>query len=180
MFENLLSQCRALFMPASHYRNLVGLSERLEPLLKAMASLELDASLRERLLAYLLDGTEESALEDLAALQDAAARLQLACSSEFSSVTGSQVWPNFLKVIEPVDCHFYLRLGKMFEAAARRLPADRFFCEFWFDNALWLEILLQEATLTYARVWSNRERSCALDSRLIEEMLRASGKNPQT
>jgi HEAT repeat protein len=180
MFENLLSHCRALFMPSSHYRNLVGLSERLEPLLKAMASFELEGNLRQRLLVYLLDGTEESALEDLAALEDAAARLHLACSSQYSSVIGQPVWPDFLKVIEPVDCRFYLRLGKMFEAAARRLPADRFFCEFWFDNALWLEILLQEATLTYARVWSNRERTCALDSRLIEEMLRASGKNPHT
>src|SRR5262249_21712837 len=82
-------------------------------------------------------------------------------------------WASFLTPIEPVDPGFYLRLGKVFEAAARSLPADRFFCQTELDNAVWLEILLQEGTLTQARTWSSVQRSGALSGPFIEAMLKA-------
>ena len=40
---------------------------------------------------------------------------------------------------------------KVFDAAAKNLPADRFFCQGLFDNNLWMEILLQEGTKTAAQ-----------------------------
>ena len=72
-------------------------------------------------------------------------------------------WGNFLEVIDSVDPQFYLRLGKVFEAAARNVPTGRFFCQFWFDGAVWLEILLQETTRSGAR-WSSVERTSGVSN----------------
>src|SRR5262249_61770213 len=95
------------------------------------------------------------------------------CATQYGMSHVEKRWASFLNPIEPVDPGFYLRLGKVFEAAARSLPADRFFCQPELDNALWLEILLQEGTLTQARTWSSVQRSAALSGPLIEAILQA-------
>ena len=127
---------------------------------------------------YVLDGADEAVLSGLACQADAANALGLQCSSEHGLRVDRCPWSDFLETIEPVDCRFYLRLGKLFAAAAQRLPAYRFFCECWFNNGLWLEILLQEGTETHARCWSSRERKTAISGPLIEDMLRADGRSP--
>jgi predicted amidohydrolase len=160
-------------------RNEVGLSqEKLNLLLALLRNLQdFGGKLHDRVLRYVLDGSDESVLGDLAAAHDVAHALHLGCSTE-SGVIGDGIrWGAFLATIEPIDCRFYLRLGKIFEAAFKRLPANRFFCEPWFDNALWLEILLQEGTQTHARCWSSRERKTAVSGPLIEEMLKADGRS---
>jgi hypothetical protein len=169
----------AFFRP---FRNLVGLSpEKLDLLVSLLGNLkDRGGKLHNRLLRYLLDGGDDSVLGDLAAETEAAQALRLQCGAKPGYIVsrgGESSWGTFLQTIEPLACRFYLRLGKAFEAAASRLPAACFFCEPWFDGARWLEILLQEATRTSARVWSSQERRTGISGRLIEEMLKADGRS---
>ena len=159
-------------------RNQVGLSQqKFDQLLALFGNLrDFGRKLHDNSLRYVLDDGPDAVLGDLAAVSDAAGALHLRCSVQYGPVGGKLFWDAFLETIEPVDCRFYLRLGKVFEAAARRLPADRFFCEYWFDGARWLEILLQESTRTAANVWSSEERKTAISGPLIEAMLKADGR----
>jgi hypothetical protein len=161
------------------YRNVVGLSaEKLDELLKNFEKLkDFGEELHDRVVRYVLDGEDEAVLGELAGKTDAAHALGLTCSTD-SGIIGRDEsdWGPFLVTMEPVDCRFYLRLGKVFEAAARKLPAGRFFCQAWFEDSLWLEILLQEGTQTHARSFSSRERKTAISGSLIENMLTADGR----
>jgi hypothetical protein len=163
------------------FENKVGLSKaKLEELLTLFRPLnDFGGDLHDRLLLYVLDGIEDdAALEALAGRKKAANALRLRCaSSQFALPTFNENWGGFLAAIESIDARFYLRLGKVFEAAARALPADRFFCQPEFDNALWLEILLQEGTRTGARTWSPEHRVTAISGSLIESMLEADGRS---
>jgi HEAT repeat protein len=163
------------------FENKVGLSPaKLDELLALLKPLnDFGTDLCDRLLRYLLDGVEDdSALSQLAGAKDAAQKLQLLCATQYGMPHADKNWARFLKPVEPVGPAFYLRLAKMFEAAARSLPADRFFAQPEFDNALWLEILLQEGTQTQALAWSSAQRSSALSGPLIETMLKADGRDP--
>jgi hypothetical protein len=136
------------------------------------------ADLHNRLLRYLVDDVDdEAALGELASRQDSAAVLGLKCAIERGFFSGHEKWGCFLETIEPIDPRFYLRLGKVFEAAARSLPPDRFFCQAAFDSALWLEILLQEATQFHAGAWSSEQRNTGISGPLIEAMLKADGRD---
>lgn len=74
----------------------------------------------------VLDGEDEAVLGTLAAQSDAAKALGLICSSDYGSIGQDPAgWAAFFAAIEPIDGRFYLRLGKVFEAAARQLPAQR-------------------------------------------------------
>ena len=161
---------------AATFENKVGLSngklEELQTLFRPLN--DFGGDLHDRLLRYVVDGVEDDvALGELAGRKDAADALGLGCASQFGITAIKEKWGNFLYPIEQVDPRFYLRLGKVFEAAARSVPADRFFCQTEFDNALWLEILLQEATRTHAHTWSSEERLTAISGELIEAMLSA-------
>jgi hypothetical protein len=161
------------------FENKVGLSQaKLDELLALTKPLnDFGADLHDRVLRYLLDGVEdESALGQLAGAKDAADVLGLRCGYEYRLPSFNEKWGGFLATIEPVDPRFYLRLGKVFEAAARNLPADRFFCQSEFDNALWLEIFLQEGTRIQARVASSENRLTTISGPLIEAMLKADGR----
>ncbi|PWT80048.1 MAG: hypothetical protein C5B58_12390, partial [Acidobacteria bacterium] len=162
--------------------NRVGLSaQRLEELqIRLSAKLgDFGGGLPDRVLRYLIDDEDDSVLSDLAAKQDAAHALGLNCAYPgFSGVHRQGAdWSEFLETIEPVEPRFYLRLGKVFEAAARTLPADRFFCQPWFDGALWLELLLQEATRIIPGVYSSAERKTAISGALVESLLAAEGRS---
>ena len=108
---------------------------------------------------------------------DAADALKLRCTGHFFGYGDELSRATFLQTLDPVDCRFYLRLGKVFEASARNLPANRFFWTPYFEDALWLEILLQEGTRISANVWSSEERKTAISGPLIEEMLKADGRS---
>lgn len=130
----------------------------------------------DRLMRYLLEGTDEAILEDIARRSDAAACLGLMCGSSIGAMEPNLNWGTFLADIEPDAATFYLRLARTFEAAARGVPSDRFCCVPWFDNAFWLEVLLQEGTRRTWRSWSSRERKTGLTGPLIEAMLEADGR----
>ncbi len=161
------------------YRNAVGLSsQKPDELLKNFEKFkELGEELHDRVVRYVLDGEDEAVLGELSGKNDAARVLGLICGTD-SGIIGRDEsdWGSFLVALEPVDCRFYLRLGKVFEATARKLPASRFFCQAWFEDALWLEIVLQEGTQTHARSWSSRQRKTAISGSLIENMLTADGR----
>ena len=164
--------------------NRVGLSPtKLEELqIKLSAKLgDFGGDLPGRVLRYLTDGEDDTVLTDLAVKKDAAQALGLNCAYHggFNIHRQGADWHDFLESIEPVDPQFYLRLGKVFEAAAKSLPADRFFCEPWFEGALWLEVLLQEATRIVANVYSSVQRKTAISASLIEAMLAADGRSIQ-
>jgi hypothetical protein len=161
------------------YRNVVRLSQaKLEEMLKNFAKLkDFGEGLHDRVVRYVLDGEDESVLGELAGKNNAAHALDLTCSTDYGIIGRDESnWGAFLEVLEPIDCRFYLRLGKVFESSARKLPSSRFFCQTWFDNTLWLEILLQEGTQTHARVRSSQERKTSISGPLIEKMLAADGR----
>ncbi len=161
------------------YRNRVGLPEaKVELLLKSLANLEsYGADLRDDVVRYLLDDENEAVLEEVAGKENVAHALGLICGSQHFLAKPKFSWEEFLETIEQVDPGFYLRLAKLFEAAARKLPPDRFFCQPLFDGALWLEILLQEATRTAARSWSSHQPKCALNGAFIESLLGRDGRS---
>ena len=142
------------------YRNVVGLSpEKLKELLANFEKLkDFGVELYDRAVRYVLDGDDECVLGELAGKTDAAHALGLICVRWLGPRTSQAHWGKFLSVIEPVGHHFYLRLGRVFEAAARSLPAGRFFCQKWFEKALWLEILLQEATGRSVQVYGGQKQ----------------------
>jgi hypothetical protein len=161
------------------YHNRVGLSnENLDLLLSLFGGLkEINGDLHDRAMRYVLDGADDAVLVELAGTRKVSRALGLRCSEAHGLHSGDDVaWSTFLETIEPIDCRFYLRLGKVFEASAKRLPANRFFCENWLEDARWLEILLQEATRTTANCWSPNERQTVISGPLIEAMLKADGR----
>ena len=115
-------------------------------------------------------------LGELAGKTDAAGNLGLVSVRWHGRQASQANWNVFFSSIEPVDHHFYLRLGKVFEAAATSLPADRFFCQQWFDNARWLELLLQSATGRSVEVYGGQQTTTAITATLIEQMLKADGR----
>jgi hypothetical protein len=161
------------------YRNVVGLSQpKLDELLKNFEKLkDFGGDLFDRAVRYVLDGEDEAVLGELAGKNDAAHALGLMCSTPYGHTGEGNAWNKFLAAIEPIDCGFYLRLAKLFEAAARNAPAKHFFCQAVLDNNRWLEIVLQEASNTAANVWTSTERRSELPAQLIEEMLRADGRS---
>ena len=139
------------------YCNVAGLSpEKLQELLAGFEKLkDFGGDLYDRVVRHVLDGDDEFVLAELAGKTGAAEALRLVCAWQYGLGADNDPWGQFLETIEPIDCRFYLRLGKVFEAAAKKLPADRFFCQELFDNNLWLEILLQEGTRTVRQIWSS-------------------------
>jgi hypothetical protein len=104
------------------YRNVVGLSQaKLDELLTNFEKLkDFGDDVFDRAVRYVLDDADEATLGGLACQADAADALGLQCSSESGPIADRCPWSAFLEAIESVDCRFYLRLGKLFEAAARR------------------------------------------------------------
>jgi HEAT repeat protein len=134
----------------------------------------LGCELPDRVLSYLLDGQDDSVLGDLATIESAPTWLDLMCSREHNP--HHKHWRDFLATLDSVDPGFLLRLGKVFEAAAHKVPANHFIGQAWFAGALWLEILLHEATGRQARAWAGQ--GMKISGRMVVEMLRADGRDP--
>jgi len=151
--------------------------QKLDELLKNCEKLkDYGVDFFDRVVQYVLDGADEAVLGELAGKPDAAAALHLLVATRYGGVQ-SDPWKAFLQVIEPVDCRFYLRLAKVFEAAAKPLPANHLFCQSELDNNIWLEILLQESTQTCSGMWTSERRSSTIPASLIEEMLLVDGRS---
>src|SRR5437762_3475853 len=106
----------------ANFKNTVGLSlDKTTAMLKLFKPLEeFGPELYDRLVRYVLDGDDDAgALAELAGRTDAAKALGLMCASGYAIPDPNEKWVGFLATIEPVDPRFYLRLGKVFEAAAR-------------------------------------------------------------
>ncbi len=159
--------------------NKTGLSaKKLEEFCKLFAPLKnLGEDLHDRLAKYVVDGVDdEAALAELARHADAATTLNLQSAHAYGTALVHGNWGDFLSPIEPVEPAFYLRLAKVLEAAARKLPPDRFVCQADFEQALWLEILLQEGTRTTAHHYTTAPRITAITGELIAAMLKADGR----
>jgi hypothetical protein len=166
---------------ARPFANKGGLSdEKVAKLLKGLEKLkDFDEELPNRLARYVLDGEDDGTLGELATKPDAASALELICTAEYSRYSLRDSWRDFLATIEPVDAGCYLRLGKVFEAAARGVPSERFFFDADFEHARWLELLLQQAEFAHAKSgWSSHAPKVAITGQLIEDMLRADGRTP--
>ena len=108
--------------PSQPFRNQVGLSqERLDLLLELFAGLKkFGGELHDCVLRYVLDDGDECVLDDLAAPPDAADALKLRCTGHFFGYGNELSRATFLQTLDPVDCRFYLRLGKVFESLGQK------------------------------------------------------------
>jgi hypothetical protein len=141
---------------------------------------ELTPRLASRVMRYLLDGREAKLLTDLAALKQAGQKLRLYGSAAPAAVpapSAEETTPR-RRFFSSVPCSspiFFVRLGRVYEAASRplRLRMARAFGDPDLD---WLQILLIEATQLTLHTWPRQCRPCArLTSDLIEAMLEVAG-----
>ena len=104
----------------ARYRNVLGLSQaKLDELLKILEKLDdFGGDLLDRVVRYVLDGEDEAVLGELAGRAEAAVRVRLFAATGFGPGGQKSPWGEFFQSIEPVDCRFYLRLAKVFEAGA--------------------------------------------------------------
>src|SRR5262245_37857903 len=162
------------------FENKVGLSQaKLDELLALLKPLDdFGTDLCDRVLRQLLDGVnDDEALGQLAGAKDAAQKLQLLCATRYGMSHVEKRWASFLNPIEPVDPGFYLRLGKVFEAAARNLPPHGLCSQAERDDAPWPETRYEQGTLPPPHTWSSLQRSAPLSGPLIDAMLKADGRD---
>ena len=152
-------------------------------------------NLASRVVCYLLDGTGDKVLAELAALRQAGQKLRLCGAAALPPAETDGARGNggpgghrpplhaetdgarsrFSESAAGASPQFFARLGKVYEAASRPL---RFrMARVFGDPALdWLQVLLIEATQLRLDTWPRRCRPCALlTADLIEAMLEAEG-----
>jgi hypothetical protein len=141
-----------------------------------------------RVMRYVVDGAGRDVLADLAALKQAGQKLGLYGSSpparrrpgEGGSASvppadGASPRRRFFQSVQGSAPPFFVRLGRVYEAASRPLRI-RMARAFGDPDLDWLQILLIEATQLTLNTWPRRCRPCAiLTSDLIEAMLHAEG-----
>ncbi len=155
------------------FENKVGLDAKSQNLL-AMDLAPLDdlvSGIAGRVMCFLLNGRNDEVLSELAALPQAAEKLQL-----FRSRAGSRT-PR-TEFFESVQCQspdFFRRIGLIYQACARRLPYQQFGA-FGDPKLDWLQMLLMEATQFSLNSWPRHCRSCAaISADLVETMIEVEG-----
>ena len=162
----------------------------LELLAEDLAPLdELARQLAWRVMRYVVDGAEAKVLAELAALRMAGPKLRLyglalPARRSRSESRSASVPPakelgarrRFFQSVRCADAAFFVRLGRVYEAASRPLRV-RMARAFGDPDLDWLQVLLIEATELTLNAWPRRCRACAvLTSDLIEAMLEAEGQ----
>ena len=131
--------------------------------------------LASRVMRFLAEGTGGKVLAELAALKQAGQKLRLRAAGAPAPDEAESARRRFFQSAACSSPQFFVRLGKVYEAASRPL---RFrMARVFGDPALdWLQVLLIEATELTFDTWPRRCRPCALlTADLIEAMLEAEG-----
>jgi hypothetical protein len=159
-------------MTQATYRNPAGLTaDNISMLDKVTQKVrDQDKEVADELMRYIIDGDDEQVLGKLVGL---AADLRLLCAN--GHVPGVLSWPTFFRDLESEDLALYQRLARVFEAAARNVPARMLHCQDYFDNNRWLEVLLQEATKMGSAAQRDGKKRPSVS--LILQMLAADGRD---
>lgn len=163
-------------MPLATYKNLAGFSdEKIELLEKDFAGLnESGSDLAERALRYVIDGDDANVLEALTKAHNPAQQLRLIQNLRVyqANQPAGQARDRFFTGIDAVGFEPYLRLAKVYAAAAQGGPPVRLLFQAYYAGLPWLELLIQE-------IWvreRGREKPTFPIS-LLEEMLAAEGQD---
>jgi hypothetical protein len=171
------------------WQNKAGLEEKAVALLaEDFSALEkLNSDLPSEIVRYLLDGEGEEVLARLAGTQGAGEILGVIRIFTGASKANTNARVRFFECVRNAPPDFFVRLGKVYEAAIRAPysnPAFRSFQSSAFttqpsfgDVKLnWLHTLLVTATHLSLNTWPRKCRPCqALSAELIEAMLEAEG-----
>ncbi len=129
------------------------------------------AGLSGRATRYVLDHEGAEVLLELGGLKGCGTALDLSCCARFGlSKNKNQSRQQLLGTTEYSDAHFYLRLAKVYEAAARR-EQNHFLFPTLSGGAEWMEILLREATMPKPNTWPRKHLPPALPIDVFEAML---------
>ena len=183
------------------FESKVGLDVKaLELLAEDFTALEkVSGDLPEEVLRYVLDGVDGAVLARLASTQGAGAALGII--GPFSGVGAlnrsggnGQARRNFFESVRCTDPAFFVRLGKVYQAALQSEQTNKstLLAQFPHLSAVipqpgfgdpslsWLELLLIEACQLKLNVWPRSCHPCvALSAELIEAMLQAEGHPPE-
>ena len=137
---------------------------------------ELAPRLASRVMRYLLDGKDAKLPADLAALKQAGHKLHLYGSAPPAPSAGeASPRRRFFASAQCSSPAFFVRLGRVYEAASRPLRV-RMARAFGDPDLDWLQVLLIEATQLTLHVWPRQCRPCpVLTAGLIEAMLEEAG-----
>ncbi len=171
-------------MSTATYKNLAGFSaEKIALLEQDFAALdEAGARLAERAVRYMVDGEDADVLEAVAKSKRPAERLRLNHDLRIfqAKARDGEARLKFFETVEPVGFEPYLRLAKLFEAAAKGGPPVVLPFQAFYGGLPWLEIFLQEMWLLQALAATpgGDERKLAIPLPLVEQMLEAEGQDP--
>ena len=171
-------------MSTATYKNLAGFSaEKIALLEQDFAALdEAGARLAERAVRYMVDGEDADVLEAVAKSKRPAERLRLNHDLRIfqAKAHDGEARLKFFETVEPVGFEPYLRLAKLFEAAAKGGPPVVLPFQAFYGGLPWLEIFLQEMWLLQALAATpgGDERKLAIPLPLVEQMLEAEGQDP--
>ncbi len=173
------------------FENKVGLDGKaLELLAEDLGALEkLHTDLPNEALRYVVDGVGDEILTRLAGTQGAGEVLGLISAVRFASKIEHRARSRFFDTVRCSDPKFFIRLGKIYEAASRQqknaltsqFPQLAVQIPRCFDTPglEWLEVLLVEASQLSLNVWPPQCRACpALNAELVEAILRIEGHAP--
>lgn len=163
-------------MPLATYKNAAGFSaEKIELLEKDFAGLnESGSDLAERALRYVIDGDDANVLDALTKAHEPALQLRLIQTLRTYQAhrPASEARDRFFADIDAVGFEPYLRLAKVFEAAAKGGPPVHLQLSAYFAGLPWLELLMQEI-----RMQDKGRRKPAFPISLLEEMVAAEGQD---
>ncbi len=169
------------------FTNKVGLkSDALALLAEDFGRLEkIHSELPNQVLQYVLDDTNREVVEQLSQTKEAAELLELEGSARYGIDRVDNPRGQFFKCVQCSDPQFFLRLGKIYEAAEKahvgaRLPHFQRQSCFKEPGLGWLELLLMEAWELNPNIWPRRFRACqALTAEIVEAMMQSEGHAPE-
>ncbi|HWB09224.1 MAG TPA: DUF4132 domain-containing protein [Pirellulales bacterium] len=133
------------------YKNAAGFSpEKIKLLEEDLAGLdEAGSHLAERAVRYIVDGEDAEVLDALARAHNPAEQIRLVINLRLfqGHRAGSQARAKFFATIEPVGHVPYLRLAKVYEAAAKGGPPVQLLFQAYYGGLPWLELFLRELAM---------------------------------
>ncbi|HVA48351.1 MAG TPA: DUF4132 domain-containing protein [Pirellulales bacterium] len=169
-------------MPFATYKNLAGFSpEKIALLEKDFAGLnESRGDLAERAVRYVVDGDDANVLEALAKAHNPAQQLRLIrpLGTYHPNNHDDAARNDFFATVEPGASEPYLRLAKVYEAAAKGSSSVQLHFQIYYGGLPWLELFLQEVWIRGMRLQIRRHVQPYFPLSLIEDMLAAEGHDP--
>lgn len=167
-------------MATASYKNLAGFSpEKIALLEQDFADLDQAGSdLAERAVRYVVDGDDDGLLDALTMADQPAERLRLIrpLGTYHPNRNGDAYRNGFFSDVEPGNPQPYLRLAKVYEAAAKGSSTVPLHFQVYYGGLVWLELFLQEVWTREMRLLqSPRHAQPYFPLSLIEDMLAAEG-----